>query len=115
MFPLVVKLKIMLLDTAASDITTKIRAISAGGSSTWRRGFLAGAISSRGTTSAKITPHAMARREGTAKAKRQPACWTRKPVRIAANAMPRLPASPLSPMVKPGRVEFCTIIGMPTG
>ena len=113
--PLVVKLKMKLLEMAASVITVSTRSISARGSSTCLRGRLAGAISSRGTTSRKRMPQRMASTPGTAKAARQPACLTRKPVRIAAMAMPRLPKSPLRPMVKPGFFDCCTSIGMPTG
>ena len=52
---------------------------------------------------------------GTRKAARHPAYLTRNPVSAAATAMPRLPASPLTPIVNPGFFECCTSIGMPTG
>ncbi len=52
---------------------------------------------------------------GTTNAMRQPKYFTRKPVRTAATAMPRLPTSPLTPMTAPGRVVCWTSIGMPTG
>ncbi|MND03751.1 hypothetical protein D3C83_237250 [compost metagenome] len=54
-------------------------------------------------------------RPGITKAARQPIHFTRKPVTIAATAMPRLPASPLMPITAPGLGAFCTSIGMPTG
>ena len=113
--PLVVKLKIRLLEIAASVITVSTRSRTARGRSTCLRGRLAGAISSFGTTSRNRTPQRTASRPGTAKAARQPAYFTRKPVRIAAKAMPRLPKRPLTPIVKPGFFECCTSIGMPTG
>ncbi len=109
------KLKIRLLETAARDMTITTRAMTDGGRSTDFFGRLAGAISSRGTSTRNSTPHTIASVPGTAKAARQPACCTRKPVRIAATAIPRLPASPLTPIVKPGLRAFCTSIGMPTG
>ena len=54
----------------------------------------------------KAPAQASAMAAGTTKAARQPAYLTRKPVSTAAKAMPRLPASPFSPMVKPGFVEL---------
>ena len=113
--PFVVKLKMRLLEMAASVITRSMRAITARGRSTDFFGRLAGAISSFGTSVRKRTPHRMASAPGTAKAARQPAYFTRKPVRIAATAMPRLPNSPLTPIVNPGFFACCTSIGMPTG
>ena len=100
---------------AASVITKKTRTITPGGRSTCFRARFAGATASRGTSSANSTPHTIAIAAGTAKAARQPMSLTRKPVRSAAKAMPRLPASPFTPMVKPGFVAPCTIIGIPTG
>jgi hypothetical protein len=100
---------------AASVITESTRASTERGSCTILGGRRAGGCSSRGTTSAKSPAQARATRLGTTNAARHPACFTRKPVKMAANAMPRLPKSPLSPMVKPGLRTFCTSIGMPTG
>ena len=113
--PLVVKLKMRLPVTAASVITTNTRRITEAGRSTDFFGRFAGGMSSRGTIAANSAPHASAIAPGTMKAMRQPAYLTRKPVSSAAKAMPRLPARPLTPMVKPGFFAFCTIMGMPTG
>ena len=113
--PLVVKLKIRLPEMAASVITAKARTITPGGRSSAFFGRLAGGASSRGTRSAKSAEQVSAMSAGAAKAARQPKCFTRYPVRMAAMAMPRLPASPLTPMVKPGFFALCTIMGMPTG
>ena len=96
-------------------MTTNARRITEAGRSTDFFGRFAGAMSSRGTSTAKSAPHASAIPPGTMKAMRQPAYLTRKPVKRAAKAMPRLPARPLTPMVKPGFFAFCTIMGMPTG
>ncbi len=113
--PLVVKLKIRLPEMAASVMMRNTRTITCRGRFADRLGLFAGAVSSRGTSAANKSPHRSAMAAGTAKAARQPTTFTRKPVESAATAMPRLPARPLTPMVKPGRRAPCTIIGMPTG
>ena len=78
-------------------------------------GRFAGARSSRGTRPRKRIPQSNAMAPGTTKAARQPAYFTRKPVSAAATAIPRLPARPLTPIVKPGFFEDCTSIGTPIG
>ena len=101
--PLVVKLKISELEMAASVITRNSaseRAPRQVEGASWRR--FAGGASSRGATRANSAAQASEMGAGTAKAARQPAYFTRKPVRMAAPAMPRFPASPLRPIVKPG-------------
>ncbi len=78
-------------------------------------GRRAGASPSTGATTAKARPQAKAMNAGATNAARQPAYLTRKPVMTAASATPRLPASPLNPIVRPGRFDPRTSIGMPTG
>ena len=103
--------------TAAAVITVNARTSIAGDSTTLALPPLRldGASVSFGQVIAKTIPHAIARMPGTAKAARQPIHLTRKPVTSAATAMPRLPASPLSPITAPGLGAFWTSIGMPTG
>ena len=45
----------------------------------------------------------------------QPQRWAMYTDTPAAMAMPMLPASPFTPIVKPGFFAFWTSIGMPTG
>jgi MFS family permease len=78
-------------------------------------GIAAGGSSSWGVTRANSRPQPMAASPGTTNAARQPCHCTRKPVMMAAAAMPRLPDSPFTPMVAPGFLACCTSIGMPTG
>ena len=113
--PLVVKLKMRLLEIAARVITRSTRAITARGRSIDFFGRLAGGVPSRGTSARNRRPQRRAMPPGTANAARHPTCFTRKPVRIAAIAMPGLPARPLTPIVNPGFRACCTSMGMPTG
>ncbi len=114
--PLVVRLNSRLAVVAAVVITANTRASIAAGSSI--ADFLlreAGGSDSCGARRANNTPQTIEASPGTTKAARQPIHLTRKPVTMAATAMPRLPASPLTPIVAPGFSACCTSIGMPTG
>ena len=100
---------------ALANMTTKVRMARLRGRCTALPVLRAGAAVSGGATRAKSRPAPMEISPGTTKAARQPKYFTRKPVDTAANAMPRLPASPLMPMVRPGRGDCCSSMGMPTG
>ena len=76
---------------------------------------LAGDSVSRGVTRMKTKPQMKDSSAGSKKAARQPTYLTISPVRIAATAMPMLPASPLMPIVRPGFGACCSSIGIPTG
>ncbi len=114
--PLVVMLNDRLLAVAATVITANARASCAAGNDTLAlRERDAGGSVSRGARRQNTMPQPMHTSPGTTKAQRQPNHWTRNAVTSAAAAMPRLPASPLMPIVAPGRLACCTSIGMPTG
>ena len=114
--PLVVMLNDRLLAVAATVITVKARASCAAGNSTLAlRERDAGGSVSRGARRQNKKPQPMHANPGTTNAQRQPSHSTSNAVTSAAAAMPRLPASPLMPMVAPGRLACCTSIGMPTG
>jgi hypothetical protein len=113
---LVVRLKISPPEAEASVITSSTRVNCPGGNvGAVLRMRCAGASVSGGVCHQKRAPTTKQAMPGTAKAARQPACWTRKPVTMAAAAMPRLPARPLTPIAAPGFSARCTSIGMPTG
>ena len=113
--PLVVKLNSRLPVIAVMVMIATMRTITDRGSSTTLEVRLDGGSVSRGATMAKTTPAPIDSRPGSANASRQPKYLTRNPVTRAAIAMPRLPASPLKPMVMPGFLAPWTSIGMPTG
>jgi hypothetical protein len=101
---------------AAAVITVNTRASMPGGSTTCAPPLRleAGSVSC-GQRMANAMPQAIETSPGTAKAARHPIHLMRKPVIRAANAMPRLPASPLMPITKPGLRACLTSMGMPTG
>jgi len=113
--PLVVKLKTSPLQVDVSVSTSTTRAIVAAGRSTILGARFDGGAVSFGATSANAMPQATDTRPGTTNAARQPRYLTSKPVDSAANAMPRLPARPLTPITRPGRSVLCTSIGIATG
>ena len=114
-FPFVVKLNSRLPETDATVTTAKICASVRFDTITRVGARRAGAIDSTGAIRANSTPHASAATAGTTNAACQPAYLSNVPVTTADNATPILPAKPLKPIVKPGRGERCTSIGMPTG
>ena len=107
--------KTRLIAVEVSVSTRKTRASSVGGRSTCFGARFDGDASSRGATRAKMKPQAIDTSPGTTNALRQPKYLTSSPVESAAAAMPRLPASPLTPITRPGVSVVCTSIGMPTG
>ena len=113
--PFVVKLNSRLAVTDAIVITANTRANDADAGTLAPVARRAGATASSGAMRAKAMPHAMDSSAGRANAARQPAYLTRRPVTTADSATPMLPASPLTPIVSPGRGESRTSIGMPTG
>ena len=114
--PLVVKLNSRLDAIAAMVMTAKMRASGArvvrgrGARALRRRRQFDAARRAR-----TAKPQAIESSAGTANAARQPAYLTSRPVVTAASATPRLPASPLTPIARPGRGVPRTSIGMPTG
>ena len=104
--PLVVMLNNTLVVVAVATMTAKVRHATCLGNWTELDFFLAGAFDSWGAAQANTNPQAIETKPGTMKATRHPCHATKNPVERAAKAMPKLPASPLMPMVKPGRTAF---------
>ena len=101
------KLKIKLLVTATAVITINKCASNAGGTETALfLDFLDGDCDSFGQTYINKNPSTIESNPGTAKAYRQPNHLTKNPVINAAVAIPKFPARPLIPIVKPG-LETC--------
>ena len=115
--PFVVKLKSRLPVTAAAVITVNARTSIAGDRDTLALPPLRfdGASVSFGQDDREHDAARDRTSPGTTNAARQPSHFTRNPVTSAATAMPRLPASPLTPITAPGLWTFWTSIGMPTG
>ncbi len=115
MLPLVVKLNSSALVVAITVITATTRSSNAGGRAAAAALRRVGGSVSGGDRRANSRPQAIDTSAGATKAARQPAYLTISPVTSAASAMPRLPARPLMPIVRPGRALSRSSIGMPTG
>ena len=111
-----VKLKTIVPKIAVPVISATTRTSTPLGTSMgFFTGRFAGEPASFGMSSANAMPQAIAASPGTTNAERHPTYWISSPVDTAAAAMPRLPARPLMPMVRPAFFESRTSIGMPIG